>query len=1144
MITNESIQQVLDTADIVDIIGDFVALKKSGSTYKGLSPFTNEKSGSFFVVPAKNIFKCFSSGKGGSVVTFLMQKEGYSFVQAIEYMAKKTKVDLVYEDVSEEEVKRKATEREEAIEVMDFAAKKYAVDFADNYQSWKQSELSLFLEKRGLTDFDAAEWGLGVAPNEWKYITKELVRENKFGIATTLGLVSSKEEKTFDFFRHRIMFPIHDDFGRFIGYAGRLIESEVPKSGDVIFGGQKLVDSPKYINSKESFLYRKEQILYGYHKSRKAIIEAKSAFLVEGYMDVISMHAMGVRNTVAYCSKHVTEAQAKKLSRDCSSVTLVVEDNEACKAVLKSVSNLFAAGLYVRICDLRAPEKKCDGNDLLIICHNEAVMAYSNTIPKGSKKDFSADIAHLQIELFQATIKTKMVDAIEWIYEYLNGGVEEKEIISANNRDIISLIPVLTEESLKVTIFDQIQAVTGLKARDLKAILKSVEAEQKAKSKVQKLRSKDEERDDSKFLSDNEYLPEWVSIPEIKRNFFVQREQSIFRYPIGIYFPPIINDSPIFSGVEQVTNYTIKPLFQVFDQNDGRYIAEVWNGSERNVVEFPNKALVSKEMFMTTLVLNKCFVLPKFKQFHFLYLAGYIMKSTPKCWELRTLGQQPEGFFAFADAIVHVNDKAEVVKYNELGIATVDEKNYLSPGVSSVKAGFREEDDAYENDLYLRYKESPVSFAEWAKIYCDVYDDYGRFGVAFALLSIYKDLIYKIGAKCPFLYLYGPKGSGKSAMGESLMWLFYSGKNAEGRLIQAVNMSPGMITDFALASSLRRFRNCPRLYNEYDPNLTDPKYRGWFKGAFDGEGRERGSISGNTKKTEIMKVQGTLMLAGQYIDSNDDGAIMTRSINLRFSEEKNKSRTEEQKDNWRKLNKYESRGLSGALVELLAIRGHVADNIRERFITIMKDFHKTVSSKGLKVEERLLQNYSLCCAFTEVVNEKITLPFSIDRFKADCISHMIEVSNMISDASVMNKFWSTIEGLIEAGRLEHGKHYKLANVASVSVRVATGSNTIQFTNSKRVLFIRMESIMAEYSKEMRSRGVKSFEKTTIETYLKDQSYFIGMCPKVAFAEKDTSAFALDYELMEERGFNIANNAVKHNAGDAPMVEANGEEMPF
>ncbi|CAB4139009.1 DNA primase, DnaG [uncultured Caudovirales phage] len=1110
MITQESIERVMSAAVIEEVIGEFVELKKAGATYKGKSPFSDEKTPSFYVVPSKDIFKCFSSGKGGSVVTFLMELKGMSYPEAIEWLADKYRITI---ERTEEEQQQDAidgkSKREQAEKLWLATVNRYSTGYhgrksSDEIREWKQKELEQFMEQRGLTRDDVIQWQIGVAPDEPKYITEVAIESGMHTLACELGICKTKDGRNYDALRKRIIFPIHDHLGRVVAMAGRAM-------GD---------DKPKYINSPESFIYHKSSLLYGLHHAHKSIRTKGTAILVEGYMDVIAAHRADMTNTVAYCSKHVTAQQAKVLKRLCQYVTLTVEDDEASTAILKSAEHLMAAGLIVQVADMRMPDKKMDVD--------EAV------------RTLGAEGAAAHVEASTRSIA-------EWACEHLypEGSKPEKKSVAAKVlADMMAHVkdPVLASEYEK----------TICKKLDLKsAAWKALQRDKKETAKpAKKAQIEDIDYTQKLTLQEGEYMPEWVDIDEIKRNLFVQRTESSLQYPTGIYFTSVQSKSPKFKGVEQVTNFTIKPLMKVVDETDGRYLVQVFNGRKRNYVEIPKKGLVSLEAFRLTMVDADCFTQSALETFQFMKIAQWIGTSCHPCFEIKTLGHQQEGFFAFINAaVIYDESGARIINTDELGIIDTGKQRFVSPAASSVREMFRQEDNMYENDSYLKLVESKVTFSQWSEKFCTVYDDHGKVGVSFVLMSVYKDLIYRIGAKCPLLYLYGPKGSGKSAMGESIQNLFYSGANAEGRLIQAINMSPGMITDFALASALRRFRNCPRLYNEYDPNLTEAKYRGWFKGAFDGEGRERGSgDTGVKRKTEIMKVQGTIMLAGQYLDNQDDGAVMTRSLNLKFSEEKNRMRTQEQKEAWRELNEWESDGLNGCLIELLRVRTYVEQHIKEAFNTLRTQMHKEAMKRGVRVEDRLINNYALVVAFSKVVGEKVQLPYTLEALYAECIDRMIELSGMVNEDSVISRFWKVMEVVAEGRKIEFGKHYTISHEAAVTVREGAGNNVRKhFPERIQILYLRMESLYAAYAKEMRERGGKMVDQGTIMSYLKDQKYYIGLVPKTMVGDKQTSAHAVNLTMMEEMGIGFLNDFQKRAPGEAPAAPAassGGDDMPF
>ncbi len=1096
MINNEDIQSVRDRIDIVEVAQKLVpGLKQAGASWKGKSPFTEEKSPSFFVAPAKGIFKCFSTGKGGDAFTLIQEVERCEWLDAVKWAADFYKIELrEVSSINVEEAKEKATKAQQAEKLMKSCLNRWR-ESAEN-----SSDFKAWIAERKFTEDDIAQWGIAHAPSEWRYLSPKIIDSGYFAIAQEIGLVKSKEEKVYDSYRNRIIFPIHGKKGALIGFAGRIL------------GDNK--EEAKYINPSESFVYDKSGVLYGWHFAERSIRQSKTAHIVEGYVDVIAMHRVMLTNTVASCGTAITSPQAAHIARNAQRVVILMDGDKAgIKAARRAIEVFLPTGIEVKVCTL--PEGK-DPDDL--------IRSVSPEVGDGGLLKLSEDEAQSIGQIVSKEIEEHTKDALNYLIDLRVGESMSPKEKAEFNKEIGALIGLIPDEATREEYTKACASSMGITARALSKIV-----DKKVNDLIQESMPKKQERrkEETEWeLEEGEWFPDWA-IPHvrlIKKQMFAQKETSDKGWPIGIYFPPIKGTAPVFMGLNRCTNFVIHPLFQIRDERNGRWLVNLKNEEEESYVEIPDAALVEQNTFLKVLVPRRCHPYPEFGKFHYQYLIAMLMKESERCYELNTLGHQPEDFFAFSNAVaVHVDGKIEVQQYDELGVVKIKNTNYMSPGVSKARIESRDDNNMYENDLYLKYVEAPVTFSEWARIFNTVYDDHGMYGISFVFLSIYKDMIYKIGAKCPLLYLYGPKGSGKSAMGESIMFLFFSGKNAEGRLIQAVNMSQGMVTDFALASALQRFRSVPRLFNEYDPSMTDIKYRGWFKAAFDGEGRERGmGDSGGRRKTEVMKVQGTVMIAGQYMDSGDDGAVMTRSINLQFSEEKNKNRTQEQKDLYVKLNELESKGLAGCITELIAIRPYIWSKLKERFYEVKKRMSiDTKKMKGGSMEERLLNNYALCYTFSELVNDKIPLPYKMLDFYQNCIKRMVELSSLISDGSVMNRFWDVVEFCIDTKQIKTGLDYDTAIRDYVTLRTSEGIHEKKWQSRKRIVFVRLGQLYAGYSKEMRARGAKGYDESTIETYLKDLPYYIGSCPRHYFAEgKETSAYVLDVEMMESLGIRV------------------------
>ncbi|MCJ7757104.1 MAG: DNA primase, partial [Gillisia sp.] len=267
MISKNTIDQVFETSRVEEVLGDFVQLKKSGSNYKGLSPFTDERSPSFMVSPVKQIWKDFSSGKGGNVVAFLMEHEHFTYPEAIKYLAKKYNIEIEETEQSDEQ-KQHADERESMYLVSEFASE-YFQNILLKSEQGKAIGLSYFKE-RGFTPETIKKFDLGYCLDEWDAFTSEAIRKGyQLDYLEKTGLSIVKGEKQFDRFKGRVMFPIHSMSGRVLGFGGRILINDKKAA--------------KYLNSPESEIYHKSKVLYGISHAKQAIAKEDNCFLVEGY---------------------------------------------------------------------------------------------------------------------------------------------------------------------------------------------------------------------------------------------------------------------------------------------------------------------------------------------------------------------------------------------------------------------------------------------------------------------------------------------------------------------------------------------------------------------------------------------------------------------------------------------------------------------------------------------------------------------------------------------------------------------------------------------------------------------------------------------------------------------------------------------
>lgn len=336
MITRETIDKVFETARVEEVIGDFVQLKRAGSNFKGLSPFSDERSPSFMVSPVKQIWKDFSSGKGGSVVTFLMEHEHFTYPEAIRYLAKKYNIEIEETEVSNED-RIEANEKESLYLVSEFA-KNYFHDTLLNTEEGKAIGLSYFKE-RGFTNETIAKFGLGYSPETWDAFTKEALSKGyQLEFLEKVGLTITREDgKHFDRFKGRVMFPIQSLSGRNLGFGGRILTNDKKAA--------------KYLNSPESDIYHKSKVLYGIFHAKQAIAKQNNCYLVEGYTDVIQLHQAGIENVVASSGTALTPDQIRLINRLTKNITVLFDGDAAgLRASIRGIDLILEEGMNVKVC--------------------------------------------------------------------------------------------------------------------------------------------------------------------------------------------------------------------------------------------------------------------------------------------------------------------------------------------------------------------------------------------------------------------------------------------------------------------------------------------------------------------------------------------------------------------------------------------------------------------------------------------------------------------------------------------------------------------------------------------------------------------------------------------------------------------------
>ena len=348
---------------VEEVIGDFVQLKRAGSNYKGLSPFSNERTPSFMVSPVKQIWKDFSSGKGGNAIAFLMEHEHFTYPEAIRYLAKKYHIEIEETEQSTEE-KAQADERESLYIVSEYA-QQYFQDTLFNTEAGKAIGMTYFKE-RGFTEETIQKFRLGFSPDEWTAFTDNaLAKGYQLEFLEKTGLTIVNGDRKFDRFKGRVMFPIHSMSGRVLGFGGRILTNDKKQA--------------KYLNSPESEIYHKSKVLYGIFFAKQAIAKADNCYLVEGYTDVIQMHQKGIENVVASSGTALTQDQIRLIHRLTPNITVLYDGDAAgLRASIRGVDLILEQGMNVKVCtfpdgdDPDSFARKTAYEDLVLYLENNA----------------------------------------------------------------------------------------------------------------------------------------------------------------------------------------------------------------------------------------------------------------------------------------------------------------------------------------------------------------------------------------------------------------------------------------------------------------------------------------------------------------------------------------------------------------------------------------------------------------------------------------------------------------------------------------------------------------------------------------------------------------------------------------------------
>ncbi|MDI6033036.1 DNA primase [Flavobacterium sp. LB2P84] len=1081
MYTEKSIDEVRN-ADIVKIIGHYCELKRSGSKWTSESPFNHSKD-SFFVTPSLNMYKCFSTGKGGDGISFVQTYKGISFGEAIKIIGDICGIVLEEEQLSEE-AERKRSYKQELFDLNGVACLKYEMQLknapADHW-------VAKMLVERDINEATIEKFRIGYAPKEWKFITNPLIEKGKLEQALNIGLSDTKEGSSFDLFRDKLLFPIRDVRGNVLGFGGR-------RSNEA--------DGPKYINTKATDIYNKSHVLYGLFENKEFIAKAKTAFLVEGYTDVTGLSQHGCELAVASGGTALTPEQAKLIHRIADHV-IILRDNDGLDekgneqkgtlAALRDINILLAEGLKVSIVIL--PEKE-------------------------DPDSYARKTEHVEKMLFG-----NAEDAVNW------------KAIKLKNKaanDPNELSNAVTEIALMLSqIKDDIKRNAYQKncAKIIKQPEKVIKEKIESFFKVAEIKAA---QSDKVQVESSEYLglPKGSDYKQFLEKGYVTHENSVY-----------------FRGKNNFvkgSNYRITPLFHVYGKQDNKRLCEVISETGiKRLIDFDTADFVQMAKFESKLLDEGNFTFTsEVTPNQFKLLRNDILSSFIMAFELKTLGWQQEGFFAYANLVSH---NGITKTPNDYGIIQLDAgvkmesdyiedvKHFYSPSASVMYKHSRDGDDPYENDRYLVFKQAPVAFHTWMNQLQKVYGKKAKTGIACVFFSIFRDLFVKTYQVSPILYFTGEKGSGKTKFAESLAAVF-SYKQP------AFDLNAGTISGFS--RRLGRTTNTMTILEEFN-DLIDLKMKQSIKNSWDNRGREIGQNTGDNK-TKMTKVNCFIVILSQYLSSWDDNAITSRSV-IEHVIKPQENFTNEEVADFNLIQSWEEEGLTSFILDIVKYRPEIEENYRRVYGEIIKDLKKQL--KDTDYQERMLQNYTVLLTPMKILFDKFQFPFTYKEMQDQFKEAIVDSSDLIVESEGLAEFWRTLEYLRDRSPfplVKEGIHYSIDTPHTLKLQTKKGEPDREWKNENRnqVLMLRLNAIHQLYHKEVSTReGVDVIGENTLRNYFKSKKYFLGTIKSVRFDDTSTSAYVFDYTMMHEGGIlNLIRTASKKE-GLVPAEENKNEGLP-
>lgn len=1075
-IPEKDIERVLDATCIEDVISEFVQLKREGSRYKSCCPFPDhhEKTASFVVTPNMGIYKCFGCGRSGNAISFLKEHEGMSFVEAVKYLAKKSNIRIHTDDKPMTADEQKAAHRREAALIINSAGRDFFVEqlHADNDRARFALE---YAQKRWGRKFVELA-GIGFAPGRRALCEWGRIKGFSRDLLVELGLLRCKDDKVNDYFYDRLMIPITSRSNQVLGFIGRVLDDS----------------KPKYMNSPDSFIFHKGEIIFGLNVATREAAKEGLIYLVEGAPDVYRMQTVGATNTVASLGTAWSKDQFEALSRYTNTVCFIPDIDPPAygqsfgpgiMAVIKNGKTAMETGLRVIVKEI-IPEDPTDKVDADSYIRSRSVL---DDIPK--------------------------TDFIEW---YTSKKLQGKETATEKAdimRDVCKLLALVRDKDYLKILTKKVSKMLGITPSMLQSALNEAVRGNAEKKSVSGEKMMDRE------------LYSRYGFYEFRHCYYSLNKD----------------------GIEtRWSNFTLQPLFHIKDQLNPKRLFRIINVTgHEEIIELRQQDLISLNGFKLRVEGLGNYIWEA-KEEQLTRLKGYLYEKTETATEIVQLGWQKDGFFAFGNGVLY---NGSWIPVDDFGIVRVPGAgNYYLPAASKI---YRHERKLFQFERKFVHTDlSEVSFRMYTDKLIDVFGDNAKVGICFLLAALFKDVVTAKTKNFPILNLFGPKGSGKSELGHSLMSFFIINNDPP-------NLSSA--TDAALADAVAQCANALVHVDEYK-NMIELSRREFLKGLYDGVGRTRMNMD-RDKKRETTAVDCGVILSGQEMPTIDI-AIFSRLLYLTFDKSEF---SVEAKRRFDELKSMRDLGLSHLTLQLLRHRKRVEVEFVSNYNAAFADIE--VSLDGQSVEDRIYRNWVIPLAIFRTLSGVIDVRFDYKEMLRICVDGIVRQNGVCKSTNELASFWQVVDYIHQNGEIFNEADYRIKYETSFKGKGVT--DKIIFRQQKPVLYLCTKRVMMLYKKNGKSVGESTLPVESLRHYLEISKEYIGTKTAVRFKNlsnhiestmpgKTTDgqvkiqqttrvdwALAFDYEqLVENYGINLEVDTTEEDDVDPIGIDENDKTLPF